>query len=213
MLPKSIDGRPIVKHCRLMSLAALCSCACTSFAPAASGGIVEAGLLAEAGGPGGCRSIAQVDSMRESFFPGIVLVRGLCVRVHGDTAFSFVGVDSIGTIYLLDSPSSFRFLLRRHPPVSLVTDSLVRYAWLALQFSGALEPGSTLIESPEQVPAAALTSSGMKRDEVISSGIQRFPHGAEVIWISAMSGGVLQTFGVAVEKLSGEIVIVSHPPE
>jgi hypothetical protein len=158
-------------------------------------------------------SIADADTTEVPQFSGIRAILGRCVLEHGDTAAVVVGVDSAGIIYLLDSPTGFRFLLRRHPVAQVAADSLVEYAALALTFTGNLAPGSRVVYDAGDLPPAVLEASGVSREEVTLSGVQKFPHGADVVWVSAITRGVLRTFGVVVDRKSGDIVVLSHPRE
>ena len=104
--------------------------------PATTQRLVIEGLLAQSQGLGGCDTITAVHTEREAYFPNVEFYRGVCLREHGDTAVHRVAIDSAGQIYLLDSPSSYRFLLRRHKPAGVDSTNAVKFALLSLQIMG-----------------------------------------------------------------------------
>ena len=169
-------------------------------------------LLAEAGGPGGCTTLTRVDTLPSIvYFPRVTFLQGMCLLEHGDTAVASIGLDSSGTPFLLDSPSAFRFLLRRHPVVGVDSQSLVDYARVGLIFSGQLSVDARLIRSPAEASDSELATSGRKRDSTLGSHVQHLPHGLRIVWVTTLSGGRFVTFGVTVDHESGEITVVQRP--
>jgi hypothetical protein len=175
--------------------------------------LVQDGLLAQAGGPGGCVSLLKVDSVRARFFPDVRIIRGTCILEHGDTFSANVAVDTRGTLFLLDSPSAFRFLLRRHPAVGIDSASMVDYARIGLVYSGFVRSDAQLVDDVTEITDSALLAVGRKRNEIVPSGIQRFKHGVEVVWVTTGSRSGYRTFGVSVNTADGEIVVVQRPGE
>lgn len=197
----------MLKSC-LVLLACILFAGCREKAPDVHAKLVEAALFAQAGGPGGCRELLIVDTVAESFFPVVNFFRGECVLEHGAVFSSLAGLDDEGVIYMLNSPSGFRFLIRRHPPVGIDSTTLVSYARLGLVFSGVLQPSAALVWDPATVPDSVLIGARLTRSEVTPSGVQAFGHGADIVWVTTLERGTIQTHGAWVNRESGEVVLI-----
>ncbi len=197
----------MLKACIIL-LACIQIAGCREKPPDDHAEIVKAALLAQAGGPGGCRELLTVDTVAEPFFPAVKFFRGECALEHGTLFSALTGLDDKGVIYLLNSPSGFRFLISGHPPVGIDSTTLVSYAKLGLVFSGVLQPSAALVWDPAVVPDSVLIEARLTRSEVTPSGVQAFGHGADIVWVTTLQGGNIQTHGVWVNRESGEVVLV-----
>lgn len=197
----------------LLPILASFASACLGHSTAPTAHMVYDALLAEVGGPGGCSSLVRADTTYTSWFPEVKIVTGRCLREHGDTVASIVGVDPEGAVYLLDSPSAFRFLLRRHPPGQIPADSLVDYAWDALRFTGRVSPLAELEQGVGLAPGAQ--GAGDSSAGLVGPGswVQRFPHGVEIIWVTTAFDQAPQTWGLVLEASTGDISIVRSPAQ
>ena len=173
--------------------------------------VVRDALRAQVSGPGGCRGMDAPSVSSYRFFPGVRFYRGLCAREHGDTVGAIVGIDTATVPFLLSSLGAFRFLRLRHPPVGVDSSTAVEYAFSALVFSGELGAQAALVQKREDVPAANLAAAGVKRDELLISGVQSFSHGVRIVWVTAWTQGDFFTFGTSVDDASGEVVIIQRP--
>ena len=117
-------------------------------------------LMAQVEGLGGCTDLGHVRQTKSRFFPQVELFEGLCLLEHGDTARPLVARDSAGLIYVLDSPSSFRFLIRQHHPVGLDSTAAVPYAHQALVMMGKMAPEARLAANPGEVPSKLCHDTG-----------------------------------------------------
>ncbi len=144
---------------------------------------LERAVLAMKGGAGGCATAGSVELAETQPFAGALLFQGRCVMEHGDTAHVYLAADT-GTVYLLDSPSSFRFLLLNHPPL-VPSDSagLLRYGLLALKLSGHSWTRSVFIEKPSQVPDSSLEAIGLSPETVPVSFTERRNEGVTVVHV------------------------------
>jgi hypothetical protein len=114
---------------------------------------IEDALLAQASGPMGCSTLQSVTDTAIVFFPSVRILTGRCIAEHGDTLRSFVALDSAGILYLLDSPSGFAFLLKRHRPALGSSADLAEYVRAALVFSGRLSGDGRVVRSIAGIPA------------------------------------------------------------
>lgn len=196
----------------MLATATLAASSCSMKVKSDGAELTKDALLAEAGGPGGCTTLTRVDTLPAIIhFPQVTLVQGMCLLEHGDTAVASVGLDNSGTLFLLDSPSAFRFLLRRHPVVGVDSQSLVDYARVGLIFSGQLRMDARLIRNQAEASDSDLATAGRNRDSTLSSNVQHLPHGLRIVWVTTFSGGRFATFGVTVDDNSGEITVVQRP--
>ena len=108
-------------------------------------------LLAQVENPGGCGTMDSVELRPSAFFEDVTIAMGRCVAEHGDTLHTVAARDRHGTVYVLNSPSAFRFLLRRHPPN--IGSRTLDYVRDALVFSGLLYAGATRVVSEGTLPA------------------------------------------------------------
>jgi hypothetical protein len=167
------------------------SVACSRPAPDAPRLMADA-LLAQAAGPGGCRELGKSLVTTNGFFPAVRFHEAPCLREHGDTVVVNAAIDDDGTPFLLSSQSDFRFLLSRHPPVGIDSGNVVDYALMALFLTGEIAGWAELV-----------------RDS--SSGVQDFPHGVRIVWVTVSTGGDSYRYGTSVDSVSGEWVNVQKP--
>lgn len=173
--------------------------------------LVKAALLAQASGPGGCRDLGQVITTTSAFFPGVRFFEAPCVREHGDTVVVNAAIDGEGTPFLLNSRSEFRFLLSQHRPVGIDSSNVVDYGLMTLFLTGEITGWAELVRDADSVPEAQLATAGFKRGELTGSGVQDFPHGVRIVWVTVSSGGDFLTYGMTLDTASGEMVIVQRP--
>lgn len=159
--------------------------------------LVTAALSAMSGGLGGCPGKILVKPMASEVFVGVDFFRGRCVAEHGDTLHSLMGIDTSGIPYLLDSPSSFRFLLKRHRPYLTSIPATVRYAGLALEMEGEARDGAHF-EDDNVPPAVARACAATIADSRTAP--------------TKLSGGKIRLtlFGTAKRRASGYAVTVSR---
>jgi hypothetical protein len=93
-----------------------------------------------------------MDTTGSQFFPAVRLIRGACASEHGDTMQALVAVDDAGIVYVLGSPSSFNFLLRRHPLSGLDSTNVVEYVRQALSMMGEMVDDPRTVLSPQEIP-------------------------------------------------------------
>ncbi|MGH7930614.1 MAG: hypothetical protein ACREQV_22825 [Candidatus Binatia bacterium] len=199
----------INKLCAIVAMFSAVSCSKTPQAEVAT--LLVDAHLAQAGGAGGCTALLKVDTTTSIYFPDIRVFQGRCLLEHGDTFATTVARDESGITYLLDSPSSFRLLLRRHPPVAIDSSSVINYAMNALIYSGRLEATAQLVQDFQAIPDSVLEADGRMRDEIVPSGVQEISTGLAIVWVTARSGNSFYTFGVTVNQTTGEIVILQAP--
>lgn len=130
-------------------------------------------------GFGGCLGQITTRSVELSFFADVHFVRGKCALEHGDTTTALVGIDRDSVLYLASSVETLRFLVLRHPPKKLDSASAVAYAQQALEAAGLESGESTLLRSPEDVPAyarQAVTSAAAKAGTPLIFVTRLFPN-------------------------------------
>jgi hypothetical protein len=123
---------------------------------------VPTALAVRHSGFGGCTGPLEFTPASSPFFPEVRFTRSRCVLEHGDPVTSIVGLDADSVLFLLASTDAFNFLVARHPPVRLDSTTLVSYALSALEFTGIISAGETLISKAEQLPSGARDSSWVK---------------------------------------------------
>jgi hypothetical protein len=146
----------VVRDCIRVTLPMLIAASCSgaSQGQGADRTAVQKALEAQLSSKlGGCGAPERIDTTEVAFFPGVTLYRGSCLAEHGDVRIgNFVGTDQEGLIYLLDSPSGFEFLRRRHLPAAISQENAVEYCRLAAVFSGAVEATARLISKVTDLP-------------------------------------------------------------
>ncbi|HET7586146.1 MAG TPA: hypothetical protein VFK13_14635 [Gemmatimonadaceae bacterium] len=136
--------------------------------------------MAQVSQPGGCDHLARVDAFDVRFFRDVHFQRAICSLEHGDTATALVGRDDRGTVYLLDSPSAFRFLVRQHPPVGIDSSTAVEYAYVALEMQGAIYGTARLIHNTGEISPSALSALDTARLPHPLTGVVLVQHSARI---------------------------------
>lgn len=192
---------------------AMCS-SCTRPGVVDHSSVVRDALLAQAEGGGGCKTLTQVDTIPpDPFFKKVDFLQAECVLEHGDTAFTRVAIDRDGTVFLLDSPSSLQFLLRRHPPEGIDSSTLVDYAERALIYSGEASPGIRVVRTPDDLSDGLLAIVQRSRSTIVLSHVQYSEHNLRTIWITTLFGHTITTYGLLLDDRTGHITIVSNPKD
>jgi hypothetical protein len=124
----------------------------------------------------------EVDTVKLARFPGLTFVEGRCAMEHGDTAVAQVAVDDGGQTFLLDSPSSFAYMVRLHPPAPVDSANAVAYALDALRMTGKLATSDTLVTNVALIPESVASGIGLDRKQVSKASrvLQRLNHGYRV---------------------------------
>ncbi|HET8648743.1 MAG TPA: hypothetical protein VFL95_01775 [Gemmatimonadales bacterium] len=181
---------------------------------AVSPDLVTDAILAQTSGPGGCVSVAALDSARNSYFPDVDFIHGYCVGEHGDTLQGIVAVDSSGVLYLLDSPSAYRLLARRHPPVvphldGADTAAVLDYVRNGLVLMGYMSPPARFARSAAAVPRVALQASGLTAAQIPGTFIESNTGPALAVWVTAVTPTTVEILKALVVKAGGDIQVVA----
>jgi hypothetical protein len=129
----------IVSGCLLVGASSL---SVAQNAPAPT--VVRQAVRAMLGGPGQCIDPPNIRETQSAFFGSVRLYRGSCLSEHGDTVVALAALDSLGNTYLLDSPSSWRFLTAMHTPNVTRLDHPRAYAAIALEMQGEFRDGPSI---------------------------------------------------------------------
>src|SRR5690606_17248580 len=108
---------------------------------------------------------------------------------HGDEARAFVAVDSAGVIFLLDSPSGFNFLTRRHPVSGLDSSNVLEYAERLARVSRSLSPGLQLVHQPGEIPAGVWEAVGLTPGQVLTPGLLQWQASSGVAHVALLAYG------------------------
>jgi hypothetical protein len=135
------------------------------------GGVVEDALRAQVFLPGGCfGELASTVVRQPEAFPAVTVITATCLAEHGDTLFATAGVDTAGVVYVLDSPSAWAFLLRRHRPMFSDTTDFLEYTREGLVYSGEISAAADVIqdasELPGEIPAGVVRRARRYRSRV-----------------------------------------------
>lgn len=144
-------------------------------------------LAAQLYGFAGCREIATSDTITSTFFRDVHIVKGRCEAEHGQWLTALVAVDSLNLVYVLDSPSAFRFLLRRHPPVGFRADPL-GYAAEALAMMGETQHGAQVIRAVSELPDSVASALRRQRIPNPLTGVIRDRGPVVVVVLSTFTG-------------------------
>lgn len=164
-------------------------------------GAVGDALAAQLFGPGGCRSLDVIDTVTSKFFPAVTLMRGICESEHGDTTTGLAAVDDSGMLYVLGSPSSFNFLLRRHRPSGLDSANAIEFARQALGMMGELVDDPRTVFRPEDVPRRILDSLGPEADLQLPTQLVAVQHRRFTVSLVVLSGLRLSRYSGTVNTL------------
>lgn len=167
-------------------------------------------LLAMSTGAGGCIEIAEIADTTLQYFPTVRALRGACIAEHGDTIQSLVAVDEHGSVILLDSPSSFEFLLLQAVPVTIGPADAVRYAFDALRLSGRLPIGARFAGEPTDVPESILVQLGVDRDQISASHVVEERPGSFTVWVSGFTRRQVGSFKVSIDRRTGHIDVIAQ---
>lgn len=135
-------GRAVV----IAGLALLFAPAILAAAQSTTPPAIQTALRAELAGPGMCFAVSSAAAPISEFFDELRFYRGVCRSEHGDSMSAIVARDSAGLMYLLDSPSGWRFLLSMHPPNSSRMTRPREYAAAALEMQGELRDSPTIFK-------------------------------------------------------------------
>ena len=150
---------------------------------------VRDALLAQLFGPGGCTDLGSQREIDDPFFPAVRIVEGRCVAEHGDEARAFIAIDSAGVIFLLDSPSGFNFLTRRHPVSSLDSSNAVEYAERVARLSRSRLPRLQLVGQPGEIPSGVWQAVGLSPGQLLPPGLQNWQASSGVAHVSLLAYG------------------------
>ena len=115
--------------------------------------IVMQAFEAKLRGFGGCAGEIAVTETPVPLFPDVTFFLGKCELEHGDPGASVVAVDEQGLLYLLDSESSLKLLIRRHTPAIDARERPFEYAGWMLHLLGIVPWEARLIGPEEALPA------------------------------------------------------------
>jgi hypothetical protein len=164
---------------------------------------VEAALLAQTDGFGGCSKLDEIVEQPIRFFPGVRFFEGHCTLEHGALAYPIAGVDSRGLIFVLDAPSAFDFLRRLHPASGVDTAVVVDYAMIALRFMGQSSPRDSLILALQDIADTDLARAGVSREELRPSGTVEVSQSGRIVAITTLGPFYIRTFLVLVYPEGG----------
>ncbi len=167
---------------------------------------VQHGLLAQVSGFGGCAAMEDTRVLDQSFFSAITLIQGSCTLEHGGVANPVVGVDETGMVFVLDSPSSFAFMIRTNRPVVPEAD-VVAYARMSLGLMGILGADDTLIQ-PEGVPQALLDSLGLVAPQLNRTEVGRKLGTGLEVGVTTLGPSTLATALLLVYPSTGEVRVI-----
>jgi hypothetical protein len=159
-------------------------------------------------------------SAPSAFFPSVMVYRGHCLGEHGNSVSRLVAIDSAGVLYLLDSPSAFRLLILRHPPLDPTRDSLtlVNYAMTALVMRGVIDAEAKVVTGAADVPAGVLAGMPANQRASLSTRIIQRGHSTRLRVIT-IAAGLIETHDVfvqgdgEVDSASRDVWRPSNPPD
>jgi hypothetical protein len=167
---------------------------------------VRDALSAQLVGFGRCGSVATIDSASTAHFPAVQLFSGRCVAAHGDSLIAVVATDTLGIISLLDSPSAFRFLLRRHPISVYEVVNTIEYTREALSMIGAIRFDAQIVERVTELPIKVRQDlEGSTLPRPLTGVINRGPM-MTALTITTFTGSLL-TYNYVVLHRTGDVLV------
>jgi len=185
-----------------------CSAASGQGLPPTAAALQDA-LLAQVLGFGGCLELERVDTVIPQFFPTARILQGSCEAEHGDTLLPRAAADDLGLVYVLDSPSGFAFLIRRHHPVAIDSANALEYGHEVLHMTGDLTIPSRLITGQGDLPQE-LRADLARRGVTALSEISEDRAGRFRLWMVVLTGSRLSAFNVLVDRGTGGAIVLSE---
>ncbi len=164
---------------------------------------VRNALLVQVDGWGGCTDLTAVRSVSIRFFPKVHFYEGACTFEHGDPARPLAAEDSAGLVYVLNSESSFHFLVLQHPPVGLDSSTVVEYVELALRMQGKVPFSAQVLRDRADAPTDLCRNTGL-----VCSGLfltRAGPGGRSVFFTAHTAFAIYSAGPIAVELKSGQV--------
>lgn len=202
MLARIVVGIPAA--CLLATCVAGCS-------RPARDDVIEQALLAKTSGFGGCDTISRVVKSERAQYPGVTFVQGTCVAEHGDTISTTVATDGAEQLFLLDSPSSFYFMLRMHPAAPVARDQAVGRVVEALQMMGISRASDSVVATSAAIPDSILGMAGIIRGRIWeSSQVARDLEKGYEVKLLLLGHDELRSIIAIVYKDSGIVRVVTN---
>jgi len=168
-----------------------------------------AALLSQVSDAGGCDTVGTIRRLPSPNFPGVELLEGVCELEHGDTAWALVGVDSASTLYLLDSPSAFRFLRRVHPG-EIDSTAVVPYALMAIRMMGYADYGATVIREPSELRSSLLVRLKVQAGLLPLTRVREVGRWSYMVDLLLQYPDEITAIGVVVNKRNGFVSVVEE---
>ncbi len=150
-----------------------------------------------------CIGSPSVHDSTIEFFPSVRFLVGTCVGQHGNMYSVLLGEDATA-LYLLDSPSGFSFLIKRHTPIGLDNSTVVTYARLALTMQGVMSARGRVVQSARDLPDSIRSSLVQRGFRISPSHIVELAPGLLNVGLTVANDNTVATFSVAVSLPSGE---------
>lgn len=152
-----------------------------------------------------CSPILALDTLRDWYFRGVTLVRGTGICEQGDTVSRIVGVDRSGVVYTLDSPSSFRWLVSRHPPAAIDSNEVGTYAVLALSLIGHIDARARVVRAASDLPSEVSAQISPERARSLSPAIYRNDPKLANLSLTTFDGLSLIVHDVTLHRRTGAV--------